>query len=502
MARVVVIGAGLSGLAAAARLARLRHDVVVCERSAELGGQAGRYEQDGFAFDTGPTLLHLPAGYRDLFVKTGKTQPLESVLDLEPVDPAVRWRFADGTVVDLPNASRGGTLDVLEAAFGAEAAAGWDAFLGAGSAIWAQFRQGFVTAPPSRWRDAVRTPAGRARLAALQPARSLAALMDRHLHDPHLRQAAGSYPLRLGSDPRRAATLVAIWPYLDKTFGTWRVAGGIRALVAAIAERAEKRGARLRTDCAVQGVDVTGGAVTGVRLHSGERLDADVVVAAVDTHALALLLHAGVGPRNLMRTALPGHRSASAVTLLLALRGADPAFPPTVSFPAEPEREYDDIFAKRAQPSPDPTVWLSPGNAPPGCTALTAQVSAPRAHVGPARRRSLEGLYDWTAGDSDRVVDAYGRDLIDVLDQRGFDISSRLMWHEVRSPLDLKTVIGCPDGAMAGTPLHGRRALFRRPNVTGIRGLFHVGACAHPGPGVDFAPLGAALVADAVGRAR
>src|SRR5258708_38545031 len=138
MARIVVVGAGLSGLAAAARLARLRHEVIVCERASDPGGAAGRHERDGFAFDTGPTLLHLPAVYRDLFVKTGRNAPLESVLELRPIEPAVRWRFADSTTVDLPDASRAGAMDAVPAAFGSAAATQWDEFVATGDAVWAQ----------------------------------------------------------------------------------------------------------------------------------------------------------------------------------------------------------------------------------------------------------------------------------------------------------------------------------------------------------------------------
>ncbi|MGI8697548.1 MAG: NAD(P)-binding protein, partial [Mycobacteriales bacterium] len=101
MARVVVIGAGVGGLAAAARLARLGHSVTVCESAAGIGGKLGSYERDGFRFDTGPSLLTLPAIFRDLFIKTGK--PLESVLDLVPVEPLTHYLFADGTHFDAPN---------------------------------------------------------------------------------------------------------------------------------------------------------------------------------------------------------------------------------------------------------------------------------------------------------------------------------------------------------------------------------------------------------------
>lgn len=486
VARVVVIGAGLSGLAVATRLARLQHQVVLCERSDGPGGQAGRYERDGFGFDTGPTHLHLPAGYRDLFIKTGKSSPLESVLQLEPVDPAVRWQFADGTTVDLPNATRAGTLDALTAALGLEAAEDWDRLLAVGSDIWEVFRKGFVTAPPSRRIDALRSKDGRARIAALSPERTLVHLTMRHLRDPRLVAAAYSYVLRLGSDPRHAPAAVALWPSMEHTFGTWRVVGGIRRLVDAIAVRAVQRGALLRYGTPVAAILHERKQVRGARLASGETVEADIVVSAVDDEVTRDLL----GQRRHRIGDRGADRSASALTLLLALDG-EADLPPTVSFGADTRAELTDLF-DHGRPAADPTLFLSPAQAPTGATACTVTVIAPRHGTG-----SRE--VTWT----DTAVEAYARQLLDVLDRRGFGISARLRWCEAHSPADVERRSGSPGGALAGTALHGLRgALFRPPNVTDLPGLYQVGGSAHPGPGLAFAPLGAALVAERIGRAK
>lgn len=124
MARIAVIGAGTGAMAAAARLSVAGHRVTVCERSETYGGSLGRYARDGFVFDTGPGLLHLPAVYRDLFVKTGK-ESLEQCVTLTQVDPASRHLFGDGTEVSLPNASRAGVVRALDRALGEGAGARW-----------------------------------------------------------------------------------------------------------------------------------------------------------------------------------------------------------------------------------------------------------------------------------------------------------------------------------------------------------------------------------------
>ncbi|MGQ0465422.1 MAG: phytoene desaturase family protein [Sporichthyaceae bacterium] len=444
MARVVVVGAGLSGLAAAARLARLKHDVVVCERAGGPGGQAGRYERDGFAFDTGPTTLTMPASYRDLFVKTGKTTPLENYLDLQPV-PSTRWTFLDGTRLDIPNASQGGRMHAIGAVFGADAARGWEAFLTSGEAVWTRFRKGFLDGPPALSGKRFRVPAEeKALLSELNPAENFHKLTERHLAQwPQLWQAAWSWPLRLGSDPYFASAGTAIWPWLEATFGLWNPVGGVRALVDVVAERARSRGAELRYETEVVGLELHDGKVVGVRLGNGT-LRADVVVAAVDDRQLAQWSGA---------TTSDGEPSHAATTMLLALREGD-------------DRPFLELLF--AEPGQDTVLVVTKAEAPAGHTAYTVTANDPgQGGLGPSA-------------------------VLAHLDRAGFDVSRRLLWHE-----RLETPAG-----LAGPALHGRTGLIRRPNTTGVAGLFHVGASAHPGPGIAFAPLGAALVADAVGRAR
>src|SRR6187200_2704424 len=130
----------MGGLAVAARLATVGHSVVVCEQSVSVGGKVASFSRDGFVFDTGPSLLTLPAVYRDLFVKTGR--PIEDSIDLVEVDPAFRYRFpavggadggegvdgAGGAVwLDVPNASRAGTVAAMDAALGPGAGDDWAA---------------------------------------------------------------------------------------------------------------------------------------------------------------------------------------------------------------------------------------------------------------------------------------------------------------------------------------------------------------------------------------
>ena len=144
MARVVVIGAGLGGLAAAARLAAAGHGVTLLERSAGIGGKLGRFTRDGHVFDTGPSLVTMPHLLGELFTATGTS--LEAAVDLVRLDPAVSYRFADGTRLAVP-----GRPEVipgaLDAALGDGAGRQWTALMERAAVMWAASEQPFLRSP-------------------------------------------------------------------------------------------------------------------------------------------------------------------------------------------------------------------------------------------------------------------------------------------------------------------------------------------------------------------
>src|SRR6187549_1536807 len=255
MARVVVIGAGMGGLAAAARLAARGHQVTVCEQSDRIGGKLGRFEQDGFVFDTGPSLLTLPAVYRDLFLKTGK--PLEDVLELTPVDPVCHYRYADGTVIDIPNAAPHKVSQAWDDTLGAGAGADWAAFMAHAARVWDVTRGPFLEAPL----DGARTLLGLSRSLAdvrtVAPWLSLRGLGRRYLKHPQQRMFLDRYATYTGSDPRAAPAALASVPYVEQAFGAWYVPGGLYRLGEAVAQRARDVGVTIRTGTSVEQVLVT-----------------------------------------------------------------------------------------------------------------------------------------------------------------------------------------------------------------------------------------------------
>lgn len=485
VARVIVIGAGISGLSTAVRLADFGHDVTVFEQNDAVGGRVATYTRDGVTFEAGPALLTLPAVYRDLFRKTGR--PLEQVLDIVPAEPAVGYRFADGSSLDLPNASRARTTQALDRAFGPGSGQAWQAVIEHGRRVWQLLRSPYLTAIPSR-RELARLSSPSA-LRTLTPTRSLRDLGVGLLDDPRL-QAMLERPAA-GTDPRRAPAALAAIPYLHETFGRWHLRGGMTRLVDALRTRAIERGAALRTGTRVIEVLTTAGQVRGVRLHGGEPVGADVVIAAVDArHLYGDLLPVPAGPseqRRLPRVA----PSPSVFTLLLAVGAPAPRLPHhTALVAANRDAELDAVFGPAPSAPVAPTIDISTSGEDAGdagsAQAWTAQVVVPR-----------HGPVDWAAPG---LADSYADHVVATMAERGLDIRSSLRARVVLTPAHLLQTTGAP-GAW-GNALDGLRSIWRRPgNRTPVRGLFLVGSSTHPGPGLPLVGLSSAVVADLVGRA-
>lgn len=494
MARVVVVGAGVGGLAAAARLAALGHDVTVCEQADRVGGKLGLLERDGFRFDTGPSLLTLPQVFRDLFADTG--DPLEAVLQLRQVEPIARYRFADGTGLDA-TADLDAFATALDESLLPGSGGDWRRFLARAGRIWDATRGPFLETALGGVADLARQSRRVGDLATIAPWQSLRGLGRHYLRDPRLRMFLDRYATYAGSDPRRAPAALAVVPYVEQTFGAWYVEGGLYRLVEALADRAVERGARLRVGADIFEVSTSGGRVDGVGLADGSQLAADLVVANADaTHLYRDLVHdprAETELRRLRRT----RSSLSGFVLMLAVRGHTPGLAHhTVLFPADYDAEFDAVFrrGRSARPVSDPTLYVSvprdPAVAPAGHEAWFVLVNAPRHGQG-------DGCVDW---DSPGLATSYSQRLLGLLAARGLDVRDRVLFAETMTPADLERRTRAVGGSIYGTSSNGPRAAFLRPaNRSPVPGLFLVGGSSHPGGGLPLVALSARIVAGLIG---
>ncbi|HWJ53138.1 MAG TPA: FAD-dependent oxidoreductase [Propionibacteriaceae bacterium] len=304
---VVVIGGSLAGMAAAARLAKLGHQVELFEQTDRLGGRwASRMLAPGAAVDDAPAVLGFPAPWRDLFRKSGR--PLEAELArlgyaLVPANPALVV-FADGSELTWP-ADRGGQLTALTTAYGRPVATAWQDMVDRLGQVWQTLR-------PLGWEAELNGPAQltfgvRRRLLGRQ---SLARLA-RSLPHPHLEALVRSVGYRQGSIPERTPAWAAVELSLHRTFGRWQLqpldpagaaeVGRSSILIDALAARLRLRQVSVHTGCPVTALGVVDGRVATVSTAVGERPVAAVVSTVDPWHTYGALLAPDVAKRTRRR---------------------------------------------------------------------------------------------------------------------------------------------------------------------------------------------------------
>lgn len=437
MARVVVIGGGFGGMAAAARLAKLGHDVTLLERSEVLGGALTTVEADGFAWDAGPTSTLLPAVIRDLFRKSGR--PLEREVDLQPLDLVREHRFEDGSSLRLPGGSRAAQLAAVDE-LGRGLGQQWVDHVASYGEVWELLRKEWFERPfdddvaPRELRD------------LLGRRESLDRRLHRTFRDERLRLVAGHRLVMDGHEPRDAPVFAGVDVYLEQRFGAWTVPGGLAALGTAMADRLALRGVTVLTGTAATDLVVRDGGVAAVRTDRGE-VAADRVVVAID-------------PRRLP-------------ALASYVRRTMPAFPPVVchvGLEGTPGAGVPDLPHEVVLHGDPLLVVRTGGRAPDGGAA-------------------------WTVLGRGRLAE----DVLTALARHGLDVRRQVVARVDRSPRDLvERWGGSPHGVLWQGPRTARTRLGPR---TPIPGVLTAGAHATTGSGLPFAALSAALVAEVVGRA-
>ncbi|WP_456698096.1 phytoene desaturase family protein [Aeromicrobium sp. P5_D10] len=281
MANVVVVGGGFAGLSAAARIAKLRHDVTLLESGERLGGRLNGYTVDGQTWQLQLDTVTLPGVFRDLFRKSGRT--LDRVLEFTKTDGR-RHLFNDGTVLDLPLGNRGDQHEAIVDVFGEDT---WSPWIDQFSEQWEILR----TVALNQIFEG-RPVIDRSVRKALRPRRTVKAL-DKDFADERLAKIVLD-PVRLaGHDWRITPGFVAIAHYLERSFGRWRFEGGLPALAAALEHRLEERKVTVVLGEAAHSVVREGNQVTGV-VTDKRTVPADAVVWTAPTSPSPLPLPRGL----------------------------------------------------------------------------------------------------------------------------------------------------------------------------------------------------------------
>ena len=470
--RAIVIGSGFGGLAAGVRLAARGYRVTVLEKLDKPGGRAYVFEQDGFTFDAGPTIVTAPFVFEELWTLCGRR--MADDVDLRPLSPFYRIRFADGTHFDYSGDDAAMKAEI--ARFNPDDIPGYDAFLKASAKLYEIGFDKLLTVSFESINKMVGTVPD---LLTAQFYRSVHSLVAKYIRDPKLRMVFSFHPLLIGGNPFSTTAVYALIGQLERKHGVHFALGGTGSLVKGLVGLIEGQGGEVRLSSPVRRIRVDQGRAIGVELVSGEQIDADVVVSNADAAATYRHLLGDVQRKRWTERKLD--RARYSMSLFVWYFGTNRRYddvPHHMIMLGPRYRELlDDIFEKK-QLAQDFSLYLhrptasDESLAPPGCDAFYVLSPVP----------NLDGQTDWrtTAEPYRQRIERYLAETV-LPDLPEHVVTSRLL-----TPLDFRDRLWSVKGAAFSLePVLTQTAWFRPHNRSEeVDGLYLVGAGTHPGAGM------------------
>ncbi len=493
--RVVVVGGGLGGLAAACTLAARGYAVTLCDKNSWVGGKAAVLAEQGFRFDMGPTILTIPGVLKRIFAEAGRT--LENHLDLVPLDPQWRSFFADGTTLDLVAdvARMRETLDSY--APGTGSGAGYGRFMELSERLHRISNEYFFWRNVGGLKDMFDPRRGMSlsivkEVLGMRPGCSVAGTIRSFVPDARAAQMLDHFTQYVGSCPEASPAVLCGIAHMQAHDGVWYPRGGTGAVPRALASLAVDLGVDIRTHTPIRRIIVEGGRVRGVETAAGETIAAGAVVSnsdSVRTHRE--LVDGQPAARFLARRRY--EPACSGVVLYLGLdRRYEQFIHHNFVFSRDPHEEFDQIY-RRGEPADDPTCYLcapavtEPGVAPPGGEALYVLVHTPY----------LRPHHDWS-----KMFAPYRRRIIEKIQSTAGikDLERHIVFERALTPQDINDRYHVLDGAIYGLASHGKfLGAFKPANRSpDIAGLYLAGGSAHPGPGMPMVMMSGWIAADCV----
>lgn len=487
--KIVVIGSGFGGLSAAIRLQASGHNVTILEKRDKLGGRAYVYEQDGFKFDGGPTIITAPWLIDEMFEIAGKKTA--DYVKLVKIDPFYNIRWEDGSVFHY-NDDRETLLNEIKKIAPDEV----ENYKRFSESLGEIYRVGFdlIDKPFSSVWDMVKVVP---EMIKLRSDRSVYKFASKYFKNEKLREAFSFHPLLIGGNPFTATSIYAMIHELEQKFGVWFAMGGTGALVKALGDLFMDIGGEIFTEAEVSEIviDEKTGKAKGVKIKSGEMLEAEAVVANSDLARTYLDLIPVKYRKKYTNEKIK--KMTYSMSLFVIYFGTNRKYENMAHHEIILGKRYkgllDEIFVDKTL-AEDFSLYLhrptatDPSLAPDGCDCWYVLSPVP----------NLEGKTDWKA-----QAEPYKQKIYEYLETHYMpDLRKHIISETHIDPLHFEDTLNSYLGNAFGVEPTLMQSAYLRPHNQSedIENLYLVGAGTHPGAGLPGVMSSGKIVAEMINK--
>jgi phytoene desaturase len=482
--KVIVIGAGVAGLAAAVRLAIKGFEVIVYEKNSEPGGKLTAFKKNEFCFDAGPSLFTAPLLIKELFDLA--EEPMEQYFSYQKLPISFKYFYEDGTIVSA-YANAKAFANELNEKLGEDVDCTINYFKNA-SLLYNNTGAFFLNNSLHKFRSYFNSQL----IKAFKGAKFVHILSNLHSYNtsnfknPKTVQLFNRFATYNGSNPYKAPAMLSMIPHLEINDGTYYPKGGMISITNALYQLCLKKGVQFNFDKNVESIIHFKNNVKGVVV-DGENVFADTVISNCDVYfTYKKLLKNNIGAEKVLKR----ERSSSAVIFYW---GISKEFKElglhNILFTNNYEAEFDNLFNRKIIYN-DLTVYINITSkcepeiqAPAGKENWFVMVNAPS-----------NSKIDW-----DELMPTIKQLVVEKINRMlKCDIESFIECEEVLHPSLIESKTSSYLGSLYGTSSNSKMAAFlRHPNFTNnYNGLYFVGGSVHPGGGIPLCLKSAKIVSE------
>jgi phytoene desaturase len=479
---VIIIGAGLGGLSAACRLAKLGFSVTCLEKNDTIGGKVNSVESVGYKFDTGASLLTMRHVFDELFEFCGRN--LADYLTLQKLEPICRYFWKDGTKFDASENLQKTEEEIAK--IEPNDVESFRKYLADSREKYEISERTFLAKSLNDLPSLIR-PKNLPDLLKISSLKTLAKHNKSYFKSPKLQQLFNRFATYNGSSPYKTPATFALIPYVEFGLGAWYVSGGIYQIPKALEKLAIELDVEFKLSSEVEKINVTNVKVSGVTLKTGEVLVADFVVSNAD----AIETYRNLLPKPKYQKREP---SCSGFVLLLGVKKRFPMLAHhNIFFSDDYKAEFNAIFEHKV-PAENPTIYIAAtsrtdvSQAPENCENLFILINAPYTN----------SYINWQSS-----AKIYRNKVIQMLEKAGLEgLNESIEFEQIITPEDFETKYRANKGSIYGMSSNGIFSAFMRvPNkATDVENLYFVGGVTHPGGGMPLVLLSGKMAAEMIER--